>query len=177
MNAVSDDILITFTPAPTANAGVDQTKCKNNANTVLSGSVTGATGGIWTGGTGIFNPNNTTLNATYTPSAAELANGFVNLTLTTTGNGNCNAVSDQMTITFTNAPVVDAGPDRTVCANNANVTLNGSVTGATGGQWSTSGTGTFSPNNTTLNATYIPSAADRTAGTVTLTLTSTGNGL
>jgi len=176
-NPVSDDILITFTPAPIANAGIDQTKCKNNAHTTLNGSVTGATGGIWTGGTGIFNPNNTTLNATYTPSAAELANGFVNLTLTTTGNGNCNAVSDQMTITFTDAPTVNAGPDVTVCANNASVALNGSVTGATGGIWTTSGTGTFSPNNTTLNATYIPSNADKTAGTVTLTLTSTGNGL
>jgi hypothetical protein len=28
-----------------------------------------------------------------------------------------------------------------------------------------------------MNATYVPSAAERTAGTVTLTLTSTGNGL
>ena len=176
-NAVSDDIIITFTPAPTVNAGIDQTKCKNNATITLNGTVNGATGGIWTGGTGVFSPNNTTLNATYTPSASELANGFVNLTLTSTGNGNCNAVSDDILITFTNAPTVDAGPDVTVCANNANVQLNGTVNGATGGIWTTSGTGTFSPDNTTLNAIYIPSSQDKNAGTVTLTLTSTGNGL
>ena len=176
-NAVSDNILISFTPAPTANAGTDQTKCENNAVTTLAGAITVATGATWSGGTGLFSPNNNTLNATYTPSASELANGFVNLTLTTTGNGNCNAVNDQMTITFTDAPIVDAGIDQTVCANNANVSLNGTVVGATGGQWTSSGTGTFSPNNNTLNATYIPSAADITAGTVTLTLTSTGNGL
>ncbi|NSW46341.1 MAG: PKD domain-containing protein [Bacteroidales bacterium] len=175
-NAVSDNINITFTPAPTANAGTDQTKCKNNAVTTLAGSVTVATGGTWSGGTGVFNPNNNTLTATYTPSAAEIANGFVNLTLTTTGNGSCNAVSDNVVITFTDAPTVNAGTDVTVCANNATVSLNGTVTGCSGGQWS-GGTGTFTPNNTTLNATYTPSAAEIAAGTVTLTLTTTGNGL
>ncbi|WP_380286608.1 beta strand repeat-containing protein, partial [Hymenobacter monticola] len=54
-------------------------------------------------------------------------------------------------------------------------TLNGSIAGtATGGTYTTSGTGTFAPNATTLNATYTPSAADVAAGTVTLTLTPTG---
>ncbi|GAB2964090.1 hypothetical protein GCM10027048_36770 [Hymenobacter coalescens] len=53
-------------------------------------------------------------------------------------------------------------------------TLGGTVGGsATGGTYTSSGTGTFSPNATTLNATYTPSAADVAAGTVTLTLTST----
>lgn len=174
-NAVSDNVLITFTPAPIANAGANQTVCANNSNVSLNGSVTGATGGSWSGGLGTFTPNNTTLNATYSPTAAEIAAGTVNLTLTTTGNGNCNAVTDNMTITITPAPTVNAGIDQTVCGNNALVTLNGSVTIASGGIWS-GGTGTFTPNNTTLNATYMPSAAEITAGTVTLTLTTTGNG-
>jgi hypothetical protein len=53
--------------------------------------------------------------------------------------------------------------------------LAGTIAGtATGATYTTSGTGTFSPNATTLNATYTPSAADVTAGTVTLTLTPTG---
>jgi len=174
-NAVSDNVLITFTPAPIANAGANQTVCANNSNVSLNGSVTGATGGSWSGGLGTFTPNNTTLNATYSPTAAEIAAGTVNLTLTTTGNGNCNAVTDNMTITITLAPTVNAGVDQTVCGNNALVNLNGSVTIASGGIWS-GGTGTFTPNNTTLNATYMPSAAEITAGTVTLTLTTTGNG-
>src|SRR6185503_11033185 len=37
--------------------------------------------------------------------------------------------------------------------------------------WTTSGSGTFTPNNETLNAQYCPSAADVAAGSVTLTLT------
>ena len=52
--------------------------------------------------------------------------------------------------------------------------LAGTVTGsATTGTYTTSGTGTFSPNATALNATYTPSAADVTGGSVTITLTST----
>jgi hypothetical protein len=173
--AVVDNVAVTFTPSPTANAGPDQTRCANNAVATLTGSVTVGTGGIWSGGAGTFAPSTTNLNATYTPTAAEIASGSVILTLTTTGNGNCNAVSDQITINYTPAPTVNAGPDVSVCVNNSAVALNGSVTVATGGQWS-GGTGTFTPNNTTLNAVYAPTAAEMAAGTLTLTLTTTGNG-
>jgi len=174
--AVSDAMTLTFTPAPTANAGADLTLCANNASVALNGSITLATGGVWSGGAGTYSPNNAALNATYTPTAAELAGGILTLTLSTTGNGTCNAATDGRVITFTPAPIVNAGANGTVCANASTITLNGSVTGAGGGIWS-GGTGTFAPNNTTLNSTYVPSAAERTAGTVTLTLTSTGNGL
>jgi len=173
--AVTDQVTLNFTPAPTVNAGTDASVCVNNANVALNGSVTVATGGVWSGGLGSFTPNNTTLNATYTPTPAELAGGTLTLTLTTTGNGNCNAVADSKVITFTPAPVVNAGTDGTVCANAPAMNLNGSVSGATGGVWS-GGAGTYSPNNFTLNAVYTPTAAERTAGTVTLTLTSAGNG-
>ncbi|HRF79525.1 MAG TPA: hypothetical protein PL070_05505, partial [Flavobacteriales bacterium] len=173
---VEDQMTISFTPAPTANAGAPLTLCANNASVALNGSVTLATGGVWSGGLGTFSPSNTALNATYTPTAAELANGTLTLTLATTGNGTCNPATSDRVITFTPAPVVNAGMGGTVCANNSAITLNGSVTGATGGTWS-GGTGTYNPNNSTLNAVYTPSAAERAAGTVTLTLTSTGNGL
>ncbi|HPF66473.1 MAG TPA: hypothetical protein PLC20_02245, partial [Flavobacteriales bacterium] len=173
--AATDQVQLTFTPAPVANAGPDLSVCSNNANVTLAGAVTGATGGVWSGGAGSFLPNNTALNATYTPTAAEIAAGVMTLTLTTTGNGTCNAVTDQVQIAFTPAPVVNAGADGAVCANNAAIALNGAVTGATGGTWS-GGSGTFSPNANTLNASYTPSAAEITAGSVTLTLTSAGNG-
>ncbi|MFZ1399679.1 MAG: hypothetical protein WAS33_22435, partial [Candidatus Promineifilaceae bacterium] len=173
--AVADQMTINFTPAPIANAGAPVSICVNNPQVTMTGTVTGATGGAWSGGLGSFTPNNTTLNATYTPTPAELAAGTLTLTLTTTGNGNCNAVTNSRVITFTPAPVVDAGANGTVCANNSAITLNGSFSGATGAIWS-GGAGTYAPNNTTLNATYTPTAAERAAGTVTLTLTSAGNG-
>ncbi|MBK6369401.1 MAG: hypothetical protein IPF64_06110 [Flavobacteriales bacterium] len=173
--AVSDQVLVSFTPSPSVDAGVDVSVCRNNAAVSLSGTVGVATGGIWSGGAGSFTPNNTTLNATYTPSPAELSAGTLTLTLTTTGNGTCNSVSDSKVITFTPAPTVDAGANATVCANNSAITLAGTVVGAGGATWS-GGTGTYNPNNQTLNATYTPSAVERAAGTVTLTLTTSGNG-
>lgn len=175
-NAVSDQVTIFYTTPPTANAGVDQTKCANNATTTLSGSVSIASGGQWSGGLGTFSPGSSALNATYSPTAAEIAAGSVTLTLTTTGNGSCSAVTDQMTIFFTPAPTAGAGPDLIVCANNPMALLNGSVTIASGGIWG-GGAGTFAPNNTTLNTIYTPSDAEIEAGSVTLTLSTTGNGL
>lgn len=174
-NPVTDDMTITFTPAPVPDAGIDQSVCYNKPTVTLNGSVSIATGGVWSGGGGVFSPNNNTLNATYLPTITEKDAGFVDLTLTTTGNGNCLPVSDVVRINVTPSPIVDAGPDFSICANNAIANLNGTVTGATGGIWS-GGTGTFSPDANTLNASYVPSATEMSAGTFTLTLLSTGNG-
>ena len=91
--------------------------------------------------------------------AAEIAAGTATLTLTTVGNGTCNAVNDQVTITIIPAPVASAGPDQTRCANNADIPLAGGVTNATGGTW-TGGLGIYSPNANNLNATYTPTAAE-----------------
>jgi len=173
--AVKDSLRVTFTPAPTVNAGTDQTLCANNPVAALNGTITVATGGIWSGGAGTFDPSTTNLHATYTPTAAEIATGTLTLTLTTTGNGNCVTVSDQVQLNFTSSPTANAGSNSSVCANNANIPLNGSVTVAMGGTWS-GGTGTYSPGNTTLNAVYTPTASEISNGTLTLTLTTTGNG-
>ena len=171
-------IAVVINQPAVASAGPNQTVCANNAIINISGTVTGgSTTGIWsTSGTGTFSPSNTSLSATYNPTSADTASGSITLTLTSTLNGACAASVSSLVITITNAPTVNAGVDQSVCANNANTNLNGVVTTAGGGLWSTSGSGTFSPDNITLNATYIPSAADTTSGIVTLTLTSTGNG-
>lgn len=89
-----------FNNPVSTNAGTDQTVCKQNPVTNLNGSVIGASGGIWSGGNGTFNPNNSSLTATYTPTSAEVATGGVNLTLTTTGTGTCAPTSDIVHITY-----------------------------------------------------------------------------
>ncbi len=66
--------------------------------------------------------------------------------------------------------VVVTTPDNEICPyENATVvaTLSGA---ASGGTWTSSGTGTFA-NNMALTTTYTPSAADKAVGTVTLTFT------
>jgi gliding motility-associated-like protein len=171
--AVTDQMVITIDAPATANAGADQSICGSGATVTLAGSVGGsAISGSWSGGAGTFTPNSSTLNATYTPTAAEIAAGGLVLTLTTNDPaGPCSAVTDQMAIAIDPVATVDAGADQTVCASSPTITLAGLTGGsASSGTWS-GGSGTFSPNNTTLNATYTPSAAELTAGTVTLTLT------
>ncbi|MBK6985067.1 MAG: hypothetical protein IPH32_10090 [Bacteroidetes bacterium] len=158
---VTDTVKIVYTTSPAVNAGSNITACKNNAASVLTGTVSGSTTtGIWTGGSGTFNPNNTALTATYTPSASEITAGFVNLILTSTNNGNCTVASDNILINFTTAPSTYAGIDLFACSNNAASILSGSVNGpTTTGIWA-GGTGTFTPSNTSLNPTYIPTAAE-----------------
>ena len=172
--ASTDDVVITANAAATVNAGADQTVCSTAPNVTLAGVIGGsASSAVWSGGTGTFSPDNTTLNATYIPSAAELsAGGNVTLTLTTDDPaGVCNAVSDQMVITINLAASANAGVDQTICTGST-VSLVGirSGTGVTSSTWTRSGTGSFS-STSNLSTTYTPSAADIAAGTVTITLT------
>jgi gliding motility-associated-like protein len=176
---LKDTIVLTVTPAPIVSASVDQTVCANNANVNLDGSVTGgATTGAWiTLGSGTFLPNNTDLSAVYIPSDADTSAGMVTLVLSSTTVGNCLVVTDTILISITNSPLVEIIEDTiSVCANNTDVSLNGSVSGVTStGKWITSGNGVFMPNNLSLNCVYQPSPQDVLAGNITIFLESTNN--
>jgi gliding motility-associated-like protein len=123
---------------------------------------------LWTGPNGftstVQNPditNVTTANA-----------GVYTLVFITNG---CTSPPDSATVTIDPLPVANAGPNQQVCINTTTIPLNGSVTGgATTGLWS-GGSGNFLPSATTLNANYIPSPADKAAGSVKLTLVSTSS--
>ena len=166
-NQVTDFMVLTIDNAIVVDADVSQTTCANNPNAVLNGAVSGGTTntGVWTSdGGGSFNPIGTTLNATYVPNAADTTDGLIVLTLTSTNNGTCLAVSDVINLTITDAPFINTITNQTVCANNPNVSITATDNGvATGYQWSTSGDGTFD-TPTALGATYTPSAADTAAG-------------
>lgn len=149
---VSAAVTVTaFSVAITANAGADQIKCSQSPVATLNGTVTGASGGVWSGGTGTFAPNNTTLsNVSYTPSAAELAAGQATLILTTTGNGTCPPGSDTVKITY--SPFTG-----TVTPNATNVSCFGGTNGSstvtvTGGHTPYTYTWTTVPTQTTSTA-------------------------
>lgn len=156
------NVNVSVSPSPTITAGPDQTLCANTVQ--LNGSVTGATGGIWTGGNGTFSPNNTAPNAIYTPSAAELLNGTIVLTYNSTGNGACLAVSDQVVIHIAPPLVVNLTAPSTVCfGQTTNVT---SIV-----------TGGFTPYNYSWNTGQTTSSIfGVSAGTYSLTVTGSGVG-
>jgi hypothetical protein len=131
----------------TATAGGSQTICAGSNTAGLGGTVGGsATGGTWSSsGTGSFSPNATTLNASYSPSQADVSAGAVTLTLTPVGPPP--AVTAQVVVTINPAATAQTSGNQTVCAGSSTTALGGSVGGgATGGVWSSSGTGTFSPS-------------------------------
>ena len=164
---------LTVNANPTANAGSALADiCRNTASAALGGSVGGsATGGTWsTSAGGTFTPNATTLNATWTPDLNWT--GTATLVLTTSG-GSCGTTTASKTINVL-GPTANAGAALAdMCKNSTTVGLGGSVGGtATGGTWSTAAGGTFTPNATTLNATWTP--ANNWTGTATLILTTSG---
>lgn len=153
----------------------DTFTCATNPVVNLNGAVTGASGGLWVASGG-FSPNANDLNAAYTPTAGEISAGFSTIILSTTGNGFCPADSDTMTLFFTTGITADAGNDTSFCRDIDSIQLSGLIITANGGQWSTSGSGTFHPNSFDLNAIYVPSSADTSAGSVQIYLNSVGNG-
>ncbi len=160
---VSPNNTITRTSA----AGTDnQTVCANSTITNITYSTTGASGatfsGLPAGVSGGWAGNIVTI------SGAPTATGTFNYTITLTGG--CGVVTRNGTIIVNVAATVNAGPDQSICALGT-ATLAGSVGGsAVSGTWS-GGLGSYVPNANNLHAVYTPSAGERAAKTVTLTLT------
>jgi len=152
---------------PIAAAGNDTAVCISNPGLQLNGIVTGAGGGTWTGNGGVMTPNFFTLNGTYFPSLAEMNNGSTQLILTTTGNGNCPAQTDTITILYLDTPQINTGGNIDVCEDSLYVQLNASVQFAANITWSTNGFGSFDDIND-LNATYTFDPADIANGQITL---------
>ncbi|MES2284736.1 MAG: PKD domain-containing protein [Bacteroidota bacterium] len=171
---VSDTVLIIFNPGPTVNVGPDQVVCKDTSGVPLSAIITGATGGRWfsSGIEGTFADSSLNV-TTYFPSNADTAAGSVILYRESIGNGICLAARDSLTVTFTALPTVFIKTEDSSCSSSPIIL---DVTVSTGaGTWSSTGTGIFLPNSTTLNGLYYPSAADDLAGIVTLKFVSSNN--
>jgi gliding motility-associated-like protein len=129
-----------------ANPGDDFATCGTPTPTLaLNGAVAATNSGIWSGGAGVFNPNNTTLNASYTPTAAEIAAGSVTLTLTPTNTFGCPFTPNNITISLTQfTSVLGLSPSNISCfgANDGAIDLTitpgvpaystGSITWSTG---------------------------------------------
>ena len=146
-------VVINSLPNVVANAD-DNTVCEGTSVT-LTGS-----------GADTYNWNNgVTDGVSFVPSVGT-TNYEVTGTNTSTGCSN----TDNIDVTVSPMPIVDAGSNASICED-ASYQLNGSIGGgATTASWSTSGDGSFD-NVDLLNATYTPGTNDIQAGSVDLTLT------
>lgn len=175
----TDSIIVPVNQRPKVFVGSVSSMCKNNLQPiVLTGTVSNALGGTWSGGNGgaFGSPG---VNTTYTPSAADLAANSITLTLTTSGPlAGCVNSAKSVTVGFVDPLTVSAGPSTYVCTNSQSLVLNGSVTGFTNtGVWNTNGTGLFFPGSANTTATYVLSASDLSLSTIGFTLTSTNNAI
>ncbi len=159
-----DTVKIFIQPGPTVEAGPEQRVCSSSPIVTLAGSIGGtATAAIWSGGSGSFTPNISTLNATYTPTPGEIAAGSVKLKLTTNDPaGICKAAVDSVVIKYDPAAIVDAGPDQTVCDSDT-IYLSATLSGvATNMVWQKNAAfGTFIGPDTQPNAKFVLNAAGK----------------
>jgi len=143
-----DTLVATVNPLPVVNAGADFANCIDAAPVILAGT---PAGGTWTG-TGITDPA-----GTFTPSTAGTGNHSLTYSFTD-GNG-CTAI-DLLVATVHPLPVVNAGPDTSLCNQPVPVQLSAAPTGGTwsgtditaGGVFTPTGTGAFTVTYTFLNA-------------------------
>lgn len=171
---VLDTLNLNFTDVPIVTSGGSIEACETDDFVALSGGVTSPFGGVWLGGEGTFSPNRTTLNAEYYPTATEVANGQLTLTLQSTNNGTCSPVSDELDITFRRIPTVTFPALIELCADQPTIIdLSASLTNATEGVWSGS-EGDFLPDNSAVNVSYMFSTKNKEDSTVTLQFTTTG---
>ncbi|MCX6244735.1 MAG: tandem-95 repeat protein, partial [Bacteroidetes bacterium] len=103
-----------------------------------------------------------------TPALA--ATTYYQVIVSAAGNGCGTATSVPVTVSVSQNATANAGGNSTICSTGTYTIAGSSATNFTSLLWTTSGTGTFN-NPTALHPIYSPSAADITAGTVSLTLT------
>ncbi len=164
----TDAMTVTFNAlpsTPTISPSANPVCAGQSVTLTAAGGAGSGTYSWWTaatGGTNLGNGNTLVVSPTSTTTY------YLQSTDATTG---CVSARGSVTITINATPVASAGTDQTLCSGEI-VSLSGIVTNPAGCSpaqtWTViSGTGSFSPNANTLNATFTPTST----GTIQLRLT------
>jgi hypothetical protein len=140
----NDQVVVNVSTGPVVNLSAPQTVCANSPAT-LSAAVQNGLGGFWTttNGFGILTPNVTNSTVTYTPALNDPV--VVNLNYVATNA--CGSASQTTTVTVLPIPVVNAGPDFSVCSGtSATLTATGN------------GFLTWTTPNVTNGVAFVPAA-------------------
>lgn len=158
----------------TIDIGNDLTICESDGSANLNvNTSSNIVGGIWsTNGSGSFS-DSSSASPTYFFSSNDISAGMVTIYAEGISEG-CDNPMDTMVINITPTPTVSAGADIQLCTGTTSLDLNGVISNAAGGEWTTLGQGNF-VNEFDLNAVYNIVGTDVSG--VTLELTTTGNGI
>jgi PKD repeat protein len=174
---VEDFITITVEPKPEVEAGNSVVICETDAYQILDAFVNFGAGFIWTLSPNIGSLDNTgIIQPTYTPPDVNISTD-VTLTLTATGQGECNGeiITDFMTITIEPKPEVEAGNSVVICETETYQILDAFVNFGAGFTWTLSPNIGSLDNTGIIQPTYTPPDVNISTD-VTLTLTATGQG-
>ena len=131
----SSELTLTIHQLATINAGIDGAECKGNAFTITGASATNFAALQWaSNGDGSFS-DPTALMPVYTPGAADILAGMVNLVLSATTGTECPSVSDSANLIIRALPEVQLPHDTAICSNHILV-INGTTLGAASYIWS-----------------------------------------
>jgi gliding motility-associated-like protein len=162
----TDTVLVTITDAPVATftySSAATSFCQTDSNPAPVFN-TGASAGV-------FTASPAGLTFTSTPGQVDLMNstpGTYTLYNNIVAAGGCASASDSLVITINQPATANAGNDTSICSGSTYTIVGASVGGsATFGYWTSNGSGTFT-NDSLPNATYTPSSADNSSGSVTL---------
>ncbi|MEZ5081885.1 MAG: C25 family cysteine peptidase [Bacteroidales bacterium] len=170
-----DEIVLTFTDAPEAFAGIETYLCSDTQMSLTESMAENYTTLEWsTTGDGMFD-DYTTLHPVYSFGTGDIATGSALLTLTAHGNGNCTDAISEVIIIIEAAPEVFAGNDDEVNSDESYTIESASVSNYATILWTTSGDGSFD-NDGIMNPIYTPGIMDIDNEMVTLTLTAEGIG-
>ena len=171
--ASTDSVLIDYVELPFIQLNDNDTLCTSEPFYTINATVNNALGTIWsTNGTGTF-VNQNIANTDYSPSAADINNGFVQLYLNSINPYACQNSGDTLTLYFSPVPTVDISYSDTACFL-GQIELNSNAS-TNNGVWETFGDGSFIPSDTGAVVTYQLGLIDSELGQVKIAFQTLNN--
>lgn len=166
INLVKSSTITIVSPQPTI--------CQDATNVLVTGTVVAnAASFTWTSTTGTTISNATSLTPLVTPSATDIINGYIDISITAIPNAPCSInVVKTVRIPVQRQPILNAGASQTLCEGTVITTADAITTNVTNINWSNNGgDGTFTTSPTTRVVEYTPGPNEIASGRVLLTLT------
>lgn len=178
--ALTKVVIVNLNAPPVLNAGPDITHCETDGPSVnLSASLSGTGNFYWYGGdpNGVLNSIPDVFNPTYVFSVQENNEiGVTRLVAVIEPDNGCPVFEDEVLVTRLKLPTVNAGIDESTCSDRYTFS-DATFTGSIGARWrALNGNGSFVPDDSIANATYIFSPADLAQGSVDFIFEALANG-